>query len=120
MAGKDDAADALMFFAKVIKWYGAKGDEKDKLVQELKEKTFPQKLDMLQKNVTNGHVNGSETLSWADFHCCCILDMLSQHFGINMADCPELKKVYDGVVAEPNIKKWLHGGEAKNRSLRHT
>ena len=33
--------------------------------------------------------------------------MLSQHFGINMADCPELMKVYDGVVAEPIIKKWL-------------
>ena len=49
-------------FAKVIKWYGAKGDEKDKLVQELKEKTFPLKLETLQKNVTNGHVNGSETL----------------------------------------------------------
>ena len=70
-------------------------------------KTFPLKLETLQKNVTNGHVNGSETLLWPDFHCCCILDMLSQHFGINMADCPELKKVYDGVVAEPNIKKWL-------------
>ena len=40
-------------------------------------------------------------------NCCCILDMLSQHFGINMADCPELMKVYDGVVAEPIIKKWL-------------
>ena len=70
-------------FAKVIKWYGAKGDEKDKLVQELKEMTFPLKLETLQKNVTNGHVNGSETLLWPDFHCCCILscilDMLSQH-----------------------------------------
>ena len=48
-----------------------------------------------------------QTLSWADIHCYYILDMLSQHFGINMADYPELKKVYDGVVAEPNIKKWL-------------
>ena len=33
---------------------------KVKLVKELKEKTFPQKLETLQKNVTNGHVNGSE------------------------------------------------------------
>ena len=70
-------------------------------------KNSKRRLETLQKNVTNGRVNGSETLLWPDFHCCCILDMLSQPFGINMADCPELKKVYDGVVAEPNIKKWL-------------
>jgi len=36
-----------------------------------------------------------------------MLDNLSLHFGINMADYPELKKVYDSVVAEPKIKKWL-------------
>ena len=36
-----------------------------------------------------------------------MLDTLTRFFGVNMADYPELKKVYDGVVAESNIKKWL-------------
>ena len=35
-----------------------------------------------------------------------------------MADYPELKKVYDGVVAEPNIKKWLEE-RPKTELLKH-
>jgi len=46
-------------------------------------------------------------LSWADIQCYFLLENVSQLGIINMADFPELKKVYDGVVAEPNIKKWL-------------
>ena len=32
---------------------------------------------------------------------------MTQYFGVNLADYPELKKVHDDVVAQPNIKKWL-------------
>ena len=34
------------------------------MVQEFKEKTGPQMLGTLQKNVKNGHINGSEVCNY--------------------------------------------------------
>ena len=48
-----------------------------------------------------------QTLSWADIQCYYLLDNLSQYIKINIADYPELKKLYDDVAAQPKIKKWL-------------
>ena len=36
-----------------------------------------------------------------------VLESLTQYFGINIADFPVLKKLYDDVAAQPNINKWL-------------
>ena len=34
-------------------------------------------------------------------------DLISRDFGVNLADYPELQKLFDEVESQPNIKKWF-------------
>lgn len=117
MAGKDEVANGVLGGASdnihdigniFMKMYAAPNDEeRGKIAQEFKEKSGPPMLKTLQKHVKNGHINGSETLSWVDIQCYYFLDNLSQHLKINIGDYPELQKLYDNVASQPNIKNWL-------------
>jgi len=34
-------------------------------------------------------------------------DLISRDFGVNLADYPELKKLFDEVESQSSIKKWI-------------
>ncbi|XP_065890960.1 uncharacterized protein [Dysidea avara] len=98
----------------VSKIHHAKEEDKATMMAEVKEKTLPNMLGVLQKNVKNGHFIGSEKLSWVDILGYWYLEGLKGMVGFNLADYPVLQKLHDDVAAQPNIKKWLETGPKDN------
>jgi len=46
-------------------------------------------------------------LSFTDIEGYAYFDLLSKKFGVDLVDYPELKKLYDEVESQPNIKNWI-------------
>uniref|UniRef100_A0A0A9VYJ0 glutathione transferase n=3 Tax=Lygus hesperus TaxID=30085 RepID=A0A0A9VYJ0_LYGHE len=85
----------------------AEGEEKEKLMNQLKTETVPYYFGIYNDNAKSGYLANGK-LSWVDIFFICIVDSMEGVLGEGCLDnFPNLKALKAKVVSLPGIKEWI-------------